>query len=52
VKRTEDTASAHHVAGDKNPQHYMTINNKDYVAQYILKLEEGSLFWKKLPRHT
>jgi len=53
VKRTEDSASAHHVAGDKNPQHYMTINKeKGCVAQYILNLEEASLFWKKMPRHT
>jgi len=37
--------------------HYLatlaTINKeKDYIAQYILYLEEASLFWKKMPRHT
>ena len=32
MKRKEDSASAHHVAGDKNPQHCTAINKKDYVA--------------------
>jgi hypothetical protein len=41
------------VAGDKNPQHCMTINKeKDYTAQYILNLKKANLFGKKMPRHT
>jgi hypothetical protein len=53
VKRTEDSASAHHVAGDKNPQQLMTISKeKDHVTRYILNLEEAILFWNKMPRQT
>jgi hypothetical protein len=52
VKRIEDSASAHHVAGDKNPQQCMTINMVGSIAQYILNLEEATLLWKKMLRQT
>lgn len=45
VKRIEDSASAHHMAGDKYPLHCKTINKEyDYVPQYILKLNKAGLF--------
>ena len=40
----------------KKKKHHLTtlatINKEDYIVQYILYLEEASLFWKKMQRHT